>query len=296
MAYPLPQKTTRWRGEAALMPTIVDFPTIVKDAMDVCGDLFANEPERRHFAEDLTGLMVAEKKTVSGINSAFVVTTDQSCLNRWLNEMAWDVKGLNDRRLEWLQGDPKTRYSMRGVIAIDNTLVDHAGKLIADVGWFWDHANERYVIAHDYLISNYVCPSGAHSPIEWRRFKKREAGKKGEFTDHTELGIELINDAITRGIPGDFTFDSYFTSAKVLNHIASTKRAYVGDLKLNRKLVYEGREQKLQDVARQIPWAAKKPVRVGSRRYWYFSKHMRIPDVNHPVRIGLFWKERADAE
>jgi hypothetical protein len=35
------------------------------------------------------------------------------------------------------------------VIAIDNTLVDHTGKLIADVGWFWDHANERYVIAHD---------------------------------------------------------------------------------------------------------------------------------------------------
>src|SRR5215831_10191149 len=26
------------------------------------------------------------------------------------------------------------------------------------------------------------------------------------------------------------------------------------------------------------------------------SKQMRIPDVNHPVRIVLFWKERADAE
>ena len=105
------------------MPTIVDFPTIVKGAVDVFGDLFANEPARRHFAEYLTGLMVAEKKTVSGINGAFVVTTDQSCLNRWLNEVAWDVKALNDRRLEWLQGDPKTRYSPRGVIAIDNTWV-----------------------------------------------------------------------------------------------------------------------------------------------------------------------------
>ena len=103
------------------MPTIVDFPTIVKDAVDVFGDLFANEPERRHCAEYLTGLMIAEKKTVSGINREFVVTTDQSCLNRWLNEVAWDVTVLNDRRLAWLQGDPKTRYSARGVIAIDNT-------------------------------------------------------------------------------------------------------------------------------------------------------------------------------
>ena len=278
------------------MPTIVDFPTVVKDALAIFGDVFDTEPARHHFAEYLTGLMVAEHKTVSGINREFAVTTDQSCLNRWLTEVAWDVKALNDRRLEWLQGDPKTRYSARGVIAIDNTLVDHTGKLIEDVGWFWDHANERYIIAHDYLISNYVCPSGAHYPIEWRRFKKRDACAASAFKDHTQLCIELIDDAITRGIPGDFTFDSYFTSAKVLNHIQGTKRAYVGDMKLNRKVVYDGREQSLQAVARQIPWQAKKPVRVGNRRYWYFSKQIRIPDLTHPVRIVLFWKERDDAE
>jgi DDE superfamily endonuclease len=278
------------------MPAIVDFPTVVKDALAIFGDVFDPEPARHHFAEYLTGLMVAEHKTVSGINREFAVTTDQSCLNRWLTEVTWDVKALNDRRLEWLQGDPKTRYSARGVIAIDNTLVDHTGKLIEDVGWCWDHANERYVIAHDYLISNYVCPSGAHYPIEWRRFKKRAACAASEFKDHTQLCIELIDDAITRGIPGDFTFDSYFTSAKVLNHIQDSKRADVGDMKLNRKVVYEGREQSLQAVARQMPWQAKKPVRVGNRRYWYFSKQMRMPDITPPVRIVLFWKERDDAE
>ena len=278
------------------MPTIVDFPTIVQEALTIFGDVFDTEAARRHFAEYLTGLMVAECKTVSGINREFVVTTDQSCLNRWLTEVSWDVQTLNDRRLEWLQRDPKTRYSPRGVIAIDNTLVDHEGKLIEDVGWFWDHADERYVIAHDYLISNYVCPSGAHYPIEWKRFKKREACAAGEFKDHTQLCIALIDDAVARGIPGAFTFDCYFTSAKVLNHIQSQQRAYVGDLKLNRHVVYDGREQSLQAVARQIPWAAKKPVRMGQRRYWYFSKQMRIPDVDHPVRVVLFWKARGDQE
>ena len=278
------------------MPAIVDFPTVVQEALALFGDLFDTEPARRHFAEYLTGLIVAENKTISGINREFALTTDQSCLNRWLTEVQWDVSALNDRRLAWLQQAPQTRYSVRGVIAIDNTLVDHAGKLIEDVGWFWDHADQRHVIAHDYMISNYVCPSKAHYPIEWRRFKKRDACPAPEFKDHTELCIELIDDALKRSIPGDFTFDSYFTSAKVLNHIQSTQRAYVGDLKLNRKVVYAGREQQLQDVARQIPWAAKKPVRVGSRQYWYFSKQMRIPDVGHPVRIVLFWRERDDQE
>ena len=278
------------------MPTIVDFPTIVQEALTVFGDVFDTEAARRHFAEYLTGLMVAERKTVSGINREFVVTTDQSCLNRWLTEVQWDVQTLNDRRLAWLQQAPQTRYSIRGVIAIDNTLVNHEGKLIEDVGWFWDHADQRHVIAHDYIISNYVCPSRAHYPIEWRRFKKRDSCPAQEFKDHTALCIELIDDVSRRGIPGDFTFDCYFTSATVLNHIQSKQRKYVGDLKLNRNVVYEGREQKLQDVARQIPWGAKKAVRVGDKRYWYFSKQMRIPDVTHPVRIVLFWKQRGDQE
>jgi len=278
------------------MPAIVDFPTIVQEALTIFGDVFDTEAARCHLAEYLTGLMVAERKTVSGINREFAITTDQSCLNRWLTEVQWDGQTLNNRRLAWLQHASQTRDSTRGVMAIDNTLVDHAGKLIDGVGWFWDQADQRHLIAHDYIISNYVCTSGAHYPIEGHRFKKRDSCPAKDFKDHTELCIERIDDAVKREIPGDFTFDSYCTSAKVLNHLQSKQRAYVGDLKLNRKVVYAGQEQKLQDVARQIPWEAKKPVRVGSRRYWYFSKQMRIPALTHPVRIGLCWRERDDQE
>ena len=89
------------------MPTTVDFPTLVKQALALFGDVFDNEPARRHFAEYLTGLMVAERKNISAINRQFAVTTDQSCLNRWLVEASlnqvqgrlWDAAVLNDRRL-----------------------------------------------------------------------------------------------------------------------------------------------------------------------------------------------------
>src|SRR4030042_2746289 len=81
------------------MPAIVDFPTVVKEALAQFSDLFPNEPERVHFAEYLTGLLVADKKNVSGINRQFAVTTDQSCLNRWLTAADWDVEKLNMERL-----------------------------------------------------------------------------------------------------------------------------------------------------------------------------------------------------
>lgn len=116
------------------MPAIVEFPTLVEAAAKEFGDVFANEPERRHFAEYLTGLLVAERKTVSGSNREFAVTTDQSCLNRWITEVDWDVAKLKERRLTWLQPAPPTRYAAQGVIALDNTLVSHEGELIEDVG------------------------------------------------------------------------------------------------------------------------------------------------------------------
>ena len=76
------------------MPTIVDFPTIVQEALMVFGDVFDTGAARRHFAEYLTGLIVAENKTVSGINREFALTTDQSCLNRWLTEVRVGCHGV----------------------------------------------------------------------------------------------------------------------------------------------------------------------------------------------------------
>src|SRR3954465_13820692 len=122
------------------MPAIVEFPTVVQDLLGQYADLFANEPERRHFAEYLTGLFIAERKTVSGINREFAVTTAQSCLHRWITEVDWGEKARSQRGLELLQRVSATHYTPHGVIAIDNTLIDHDGKLIEDAGWFWDHA------------------------------------------------------------------------------------------------------------------------------------------------------------
>ena len=163
--------------------------------------------------EYLTGLLIADRKTVSAINREFARTTDQSCLNRFLTEVDWDVQALNERRLDFHQQDPATRYSDQGVIAIDNVLIDHTGKCIEDVGWFWDHAEQRNKIAHDYLFANYVCSGGKHYPLEFRRFKKRDQCEEtGEvFESHTQHTIQLIDWVCERDIPGSFTWDSYYS-------------------------------------------------------------------------------------
>jgi hypothetical protein len=286
------------------MAGIVEFPHVVQQARRDFYTAFANDPQRRHFAEYLTGLLVAEHKTVLGIHREFADITDQSCLNRFLTEAGWDAEQLNRRRLQWLQQDPATRYAARGVIAIDNTLIDHDGRLIPDASYFWDHAEQRYKVAQDYLFANYVCPGGKHYPLHFRRFcAEAQCQAEGKpFVNHTKLCLELIDWVCAEGIPGAFTFDNYFSNAEILNHIHAQvlpdgqPRAYVGDLKFNRKLLWRGRTLKASELAASIAPGSRKPVEVGDRRQWYFTASVRIPGVGHKVRVVILWKRQDDAE
>ena len=256
------------------MPTITQIPEIIQDVREKFADLFSNEPQRDHFAVYLTGLIVSHNKTVSGITDQFVGVSDQSCLNRFLNDVDWDVEALNRRRLEMLQQSEETRYHLKGVIAIDNVLIDHDGKLIEDVGWFWDHAEQRSKIAHDYLISNYVCPSGKHYPLEFRRFKKRDQCEMmdEQFLDHSVLFRQLVDHVSEQNIAGTLAFDCYFSSAENLNYIHG---------KTNWRTSIDPQDRK--------------EYRYRGQRQWYFTMTVRLPQVTHPVRILILWRNRRDS-
>jgi hypothetical protein len=285
-----------------VMAGIVEFPQVVEDALRDFGDLLPNEPQRRHFAEYLTGLYVADRKNVSPTNREFASPGDQSYRTPFLTDATWEVGQINQRRLDLLQEEPSTRYCEQGIIPIDNTLIDHVGQLIEDAGWFWDHAEERYKIAHDYIFVNYVCTNGKHYPLEFRRFQKQDycASLSMPFKDHTLLCQELVDWVCEQNIPGTFAFDSYFTNALVLNHIhgkqlaAGQSRGYVGSLKFNRKLEYKGRQVKASELAKEITPAIRKSMQHGDRNQWYFTCTLRIPDVNHKVRILIIWQNRED--
>lgn len=280
------------------MPAIVRFPTVVRHALEYFDPLFANRPERQHLGEYLTGLIVAHRKTVNGIAGEFADGPDQSCLNRWLNEVDWDAQELNRRRLAWLQEDPSTRFGEQGVIAIDNVLISHEGKLIEDVGTFWDHNDKRYLVAHDYVIAGYRCPSGKHYPLEYRRFVKRDQCEpRGQtFASHEVLLRELVDWCIEQRIPGDFAFDSWFTCPENLNHIHGRGRAYVGELKFNRHVLFLGQDVRAGDLAARIPAADRKPLGYGERTQWCFTRTVRLPKVNHRVRLLIVWARREDAQ
>ncbi len=59
------------------MLPIVKLPSFVENILPRFSSIF-NKAQLRHFGEYVTGLIVSENKTVTGINSRFLDHTDQS--------------------------------------------------------------------------------------------------------------------------------------------------------------------------------------------------------------------------
>ena len=287
------------------MPIITP-PKIVQDALDeFLAPLFKNNPQRKHLANYLTGLMIAENKTVTGMTSELPNASDQSCLNRFLTEVEWDENAVNEARIDWLQQFDDTRFHDRGVIGLDDVLIDKTGKFIKDSGTFWDHSEQRYKHAQDLILVNYLHPhSGKRYPLEFRRYKKADQCEwTGEqFKKMTELSIELIDWCHQKGVKGTFAFDSFYTCAEIQNHIhalqneGETNRGYVGDLKFNRKIIFKGVERQAREFAATIPPEDRKSVTVDGLKQWYLSVCVKMPNVNHKVRIVILWRYKNDVE
>ncbi len=224
--------------------------------------------------------MIADNKTIAGMTDEMPNASDQSCLNRFLTEVEWDEHVVNEARIEWLQQFDDTKFHPRGIIAIDDVLLDKTGKFIK---------------------VNYVHPtSRKHYPLEFRRIKKEEQCEwtGEEFKKMTELTIELVNWCHGKNIPGNFTFDSFYTCAPIQNHINAlknedgTERGYIGDLKFNRKRTFKGVEQQAVEFAKTIGPESRKPVTVDGIKQWYLSVCVKMPNIDHKVRVVILWPRK----
>lgn len=277
------------------MIPIVTYPKITQLASHHFSSLFSNKRSLDNFCRYLTGLFSSENKTVSGMNVCYVKNKDQSNLNRWIMKSNWNEDELNSQRLKILQECDRTRYSSNGVIAIDNVLVDHSGKCIDNVGWFWDHAENRNKIAHDISFSNYVLKNGKHYPLEFNFFIKKsdienKKTKETEFKTHSDLFVQLVEKVVLEKIPGAFTFDSYFTNKKNLDFLESNERSYVGDLKLNRIFFINKKRLKVSDF--YVEPSERKKIKINNKIMWFYSRKSRLKGVDHPVRLVFFWKRK----
>ena len=177
------------------MPAIVEFPQLVLiNAFWIFHNLCFRDEWRKHFAVYLTGLMIAQNKTVAGIKSEFAQTTDQSCVNRFLTDSPWKEKDLNELCLELMQGEPDMCYSEHGVITIGDTLIDHCGKFIEDFGVLLEscwRAQKTYPRLSDCELCVWkpqALPVGVSAPLEMGTVWGHRRSIQGSLTIVLQVG------------------------------------------------------------------------------------------------------------
>ena len=158
------------------MLPLLDYPEVVKHYAHFFEDVFS-DPAMTQFKRYLSGLIVSENKTVEGINRLVIIENrDQSNLNRLLNENPFSEEKLNQKRLDLLASLEGTRLKPKGVLSIDDTLLEHHGKHFEGIAKLYDSSKGCHVWAH-HLVGLHYSDDQTDYPVEFELWKPADLEK-----------------------------------------------------------------------------------------------------------------------
>lgn len=295
---------------------LLEYPALVENGIKPYEHLFPSPQSLIHCKRYLTGLMVSDNKTIDGMTPLFVDRFDQSSLNRFLTEYAWDEQKLNDERIARMESDGFTKTKpTNSVCALDDTLLRKYGSKTPGVGTFFDHKTNGYIKAHDLVTSQYA-DREHFFPINFRLYKKypkrekqrliRESStvdrsnrvallkrlpdilafhqKELSFKDRNALFRELVDDAVKRSLSFEaFAFDNWYFNQDNVDHVQSYRKDWLTRMKSNTKVLHEARRTRADEWAARVVAEQREAFqpfvvksKEGSTTYWCYVETKKV--------------------
>jgi len=310
---------------------IVEYPEIVRQNLPRFRPVFANKNQAKHFCEYVTGLIAGDKATIQAINDLFLNKNDQSALNKFLTQAAWDENKLNQLRvqfeLERLHRRPVSASA--GRLIIDDTLAHHTKCGMPALAYLLDHSIGRNVWAHDVITSYYLNRSDQflidfrlylqfnrkYEDAQLQKQAKKLASKNDlqayrqrltsllsyhyrqqTYRPKAELAAELVQQAVDLQVPFSVVlFDSWFLRWNLISALDRLHLDWIGGCPKNRKVLVQGKWCQLQEYICTIPAEAYRPYRIGEHLYWAFTKVLPMQNLQRQkVRIVATYQDNVD--
>ena len=278
---------------------ITEYPSIVKDAETYLRPAFASKNRLDNCMRYLTGLIVLPtRKNILSISRSFVDSKDQSSVNNFITDSCWDEKAFHDAGIGMVQDAVKKHGITRGVLVVDDSFSEKEGKHIEGVGNYWDHSQNKYILAHN-IISTYYVTREFSVVLDFAIYRKKEdCDDKNKFRTKVEIARELISRAVSYGLPiTRVVFDSWYATRELVEHIEALGiKEWVTQAKSDRVVLSDdGRtETNLADYARTIPKEKFRPVKIytsllGKKKtYWVYCTTVRMKFLNgRKVRLVI---------
>ncbi len=290
------------------MLPITEYPSFVKDAKGYLESAFRNWRQVENAMRYLAGLIVLpERKNVSSINRSFVEYRNQASMNNFITDSTWDDGEFHRAVIQMVKDDVEKQDIKHGTLIIDDTFLEKSGEEMEGVGWFWDHSQNKSILAHN-LVSSHYAAGKFHIPLDLEIYRKRkDCPNKKEFRTKVEIAKELVGKAIGYGLPIDVVvFDSWYMSEELTSFLVEKGiKAYVAEEKSDRIVLSDDSktEMNLSEWARTIPRESFEPVEMrtsilGEKRTFYAyctSVRMKHLDGMKVKLVVSYEDEKLDA-
>jgi SRSO17 transposase len=198
--------------------------------------------------------------SLSSIADALLTPRDQSSLNRFLTESDWGVETeqMDVNRARFMQKYRQTAIRSKGILVIDDTLLEKTGKKMDLVGEHFDHCSFTMKQGLSLVSMNYCDESKNYNLFKeiYVRKKYLELHKElDKFKTKIELACEMLTRVIDT-VPSfleqhpHVVFDSWFLAHDITSLLACHDLYYVSRAKNNR--VIKGLEMNLKDYANMV--------------------------------------------
>jgi SRSO17 transposase len=243
------------------------------------------------FVRYITGLLLSNNKTIDGLNSGFILKTDQSNVNRFLTEYPWLKKDFL-HELKVLFTTNKVVKSL-SFFVLDDTLLEKAGKSIESAGYHFDHTKNRCIYGHQVVTSGYVFASEFY-PFLLELYTKQEDCKEENivFKTKVEIALDILKKAIEFHKPSVVLIDSWYCTREIFQFLDANGIQYIIASKSNRIFHYHSKKQKISIFAKTI----RKTTKIIKDGYEYHVKSISAYFEDFGTKMLVFVKRRKHRE
>jgi|GEM_PF-282254 len=223
-------------------------------------NIFSEPSQRENFRLYGNGLMLEIKRKNIWYITEHIPETDYQPVHHFMHDAPWDEVRLNDQRVEMMNSNKSTRSCHDGYVVVDDTGNPKSGDSTHATRKQWIGSLGKVEQGQVVVTSHYV-DSRKDWPIDHRPYlpqkwvEERNASlidnpvdnpdkEPYVFKSKLELGLELVDDTIKRGIRfSHLLIDAWYgNSPDFIKGVESRKRLYITSLYANRHVYCPGEE------------------------------------------------------
>jgi hypothetical protein len=239
-----------------------------------------SKPQWNHFLTYISGLLLGGKgeKNIQDISENLLDGKDQSSLNRFITKPHWDIRILNNLRIQ-----KNLHERDGGILSLDDTIIEKTGKRMDGVGYLYDPSRRRNVLCHD-VVSTFYRTSSGQLPLYFEPYVKKEVAENCGvwFRTKIQIAVDLLRKSLLKVNPAAVVFDEWYMCRELLDFLSSRGLTWVSQAKTNRCIFIDGVWINLTSYVKTLPHKLFNRIdaEVGEKKYkWFYETTVMMRNV-----------------